>query len=174
MFKKGNQIRKGRKPVNAFPKGYIPWNKKPLLEFVCKNCNSVFYRHHWIVKQNKGKADFCSLKCKSSYWDANFPGDKNPNWVGGKMTYRGRDWTKQREKVIKRSNGSCEICGKFIGKSLPVHHKKPYRNGRINHLSNLIGVCQSCHMKLEYKHLKPFHQINQVAFVLRHPFGLSQ
>jgi len=151
MFQKGNQINKGRKPVNAFPKGHMPWNKKPMIKFICNNCKTIYYRPQWILNQNKGKTDFCSLKCKSIYWKLNFSGDKNPAWVGGKMTYRGRDWLKQREKVITRCKGSCEICGQFVGKSLPVHHKIPYRNGRINHLSNLLGVCKSCHMKLEHK-----------------------
>ena len=150
-FQKGNQINKGRKPTNAFQKGCIPWNKKPLLEFICKNCKRKYYRPQWIINQNKGKTEFCSVKCKNLYWKNYFSGKNNPSWVGGKMTYRGRNWLVKREQVIKRCKGFCKKCHKFIGKSISVHHKIPYRNGRINHLSNLIALCQSCHMKLEYR-----------------------
>jgi HNH endonuclease len=150
-FQKGNQINKGRKPTNAFSKGCVPWNKKPFLKFICRNCQKEYQRPQWIINQNKGKTDFCSKKCHSLYWKNFYSGKNNPYWVGGKMTYRGRDWLIQRGKVIIQCKGYCEKCNKFVGKSIPIHHKIPYRNGRINHLSNLIALCQSCHMKSEYQ-----------------------
>ena len=150
-FQKGNQINKGRKPTNAFLMGHIPWNKKPLLKFICKNCKEIYYRPQWILNQNKGKTEFCSRRCKGIYWRKYFSDKNNLAWVGGKMTYRGRDWITQRQKILERCKGYCEKCGKFIGNSIPVHHKIPYRNSRINHLSNLLAVCQSCHMKIEYQ-----------------------
>ena len=153
-FKKGNQINKGRYPVNAFPKGHIPWNKKSPLEFICKNCGKIYYRPQWIVNQSKGKTDFCSIECKSIYWKEHFSGEDSPDWVGGEMTYRGRDWLRQRKKIVEICKGYCEECHKFVGKSISVHHKIPYRNGGINHLSNLIGLCQSCHMKLEKEYFE--------------------
>jgi len=148
-FKKGNQINKGRKPTNAFKLGNIPWNKKSWQKFRCKKCNQIYSRPQWILNQNKGRTYFCSMKCKNLYWKERFSGHNNPAWVGGKMTYRGRNWIIQREKIVKRCKGFCERCHKFIGNSIAVHHKIPFRNKKINCLSNLIALCQSCHMKVE-------------------------
>jgi hypothetical protein len=138
-----------RNKLGQFVKGNTPANKKPWIKLICKNCSASFERPKWILNQNKGKADFCSLKCKSIYWKNNFSGNNNPHWVGGKMTYRGRDWKKLREKIIKNCGGYCSDCGKFVGKSISIHHIIPYRDCRINKLSNLIPLCQSCHMKRE-------------------------
>lgn len=43
---------------------------------------------------------------------------------------------------------------RHVGKSLPVHHVKPFREFRTveqaNARSNLVGLCQSCHMRREH------------------------
>lgn len=74
-------------------------------------------------------------------------GDKNPNWKGGKITYRGRGWRGIRLQVIRRDNSKCRICG--ATKPLQVHHITPYRDTQNNSLDNLITLCISCHMQVE-------------------------
>jgi hypothetical protein len=144
----GNKYRLGLNPSNAFKPGE---NKgKKLVERVhlnCLNCSKEFEVMPWIYKQNKTK--FCSISCRSEYWI----GEKHPMYKGGPTTYRGKSWTKQRMLAVNRDNGTCVHCKKEIGKSIPVHHIIPYRDYECsetaNQLSNLICLCQSCHMKAE-------------------------
>jgi 5-methylcytosine-specific restriction endonuclease McrA len=59
----------------------------------------------------------------------------------------------------KRDNFTCQRCGittEETGKSLDVHHIKPYRefNGdhkSAHHLDNLITLCNSCHQIVEWE-----------------------
>jgi 5-methylcytosine-specific restriction protein A len=60
----------------------------------------------------------------------------------------GDDWDKIRYMVYLRDNFTCQRCG-ILGKSLDVHHKKPFLQGGLNTLDNLISLCRSCHMKEE-------------------------
>lgn len=88
---------------------------------------------------------------------------KNPrkhwNFKGGNFSnFRGRysDWQLQRKRARSRALYKCEVCGiseTTMKKQLSVHHIIPFRKfstpQKANELSNLICVCQSCHMKLE-------------------------
>lgn len=151
----GNQINAGRKPANAFTSEQVRGNKNPRwvdpIKITCTNCGTIFEQKPWLVRQNKTKTGFkfCSQKCKGEY----MRGENNPLYVGGEMTYRGRNWKDQRAKAIKRDNGKCQDCKKKMGDSIPVHHIRPFREfasvEEANHLENLICLCQSCHMKRE-------------------------
>lgn len=66
------------------------------------------------------------------------------------------NWKEIRAKILKRANGSCELCpaeqGKLHWKTyskvvLTIHHI----NFDIadNRDSNLIALCQRCHIKLD-------------------------
>ena len=66
-------------------------------------------------------------------------------------------WQNQRNLARERDNFACCICHKNeteLGKQLSVHHIKPFRFfasvNEANRLSNLICLCQSCHMKAEH------------------------
>lgn len=76
-------------------------------------------------------------------------GDKNPNWRGGKITYRGKGWVGIREQVKRRDGKKCRRCGSK--KQLQVHHIIPYRKTQDNSLDNLVTLCASCHMAVEHK-----------------------
>jgi len=92
-----------------------------------------------------------------------FAGKNNPSWKGGKVKYYGPNWPRQQRAARRRDNYTCQVCGiaqKKAGRSLDVHHIKPFRSfGYIpdendnylqaNALTNLITLCRSCHKKAE-------------------------
>ena len=150
----GNQHRKGKRPTNAFTSEQVSGSNnakwvdgKP---FICEHCSKVFYVKPWLIRQN-GTPRFCTRECFEQ--SGVFVGEKSPSWVGGPQTYRGRNWRKTRLAAVERDSGVCQLCGKVIGKSIPVHHIYPFREfeteEQANVLDNLICLCQSCHMKQE-------------------------
>lgn len=151
-FPKGNQLRKGLRPTNAFTSEQVQGENSPSWvegeTFVCENCGKSFQVKPWLVRQN-GMPRYCSQKC----FRAHCKGENDPRYVGGPKTYRGRGWRKARLLAVERDNGTCQRCGKHIGSSIPVHHIKPFRTFQsaqeANALENLICMCQSCHMKDE-------------------------
>ncbi len=123
------------------------------LRFVCVQCHAEFFLKPWRARNPGQKNMFCSAACRSVYRKTHLSGPSAPDWAGGPKTYRGRGWLKARAAVVKRQKGYCALCRKYVGKSLPVHHRRPFREfnsiKKANHQSNLIGFCQSCHMQVE-------------------------
>ena len=121
--------------------------------YKCKNCKSEFEIPKWRVK-HRPNCTYCSNKCRDEYRHKFETGPNNKGWLGGSSTRRqSRHWLIARMSVVKEQKGLCAICGKYCGNSLPVHHRVPYREFKspslANARSNLIGLCQSCHMRLE-------------------------
>lgn len=151
-FEKGNKLRLGLCPVNAFTSEDVRGenNHKWVegLVFTCLNCQTEFSVKPWLVHQN-GTPKFCSRPCQYEY----LRGENHPLYVGGPQTYRGRGWREARLLAVERDGGICQSCGRVIGPSIPVHHIRPFREFDIiqkaNALDNLICLCQSCHMKRE-------------------------
>ena len=86
----------------------------------------------------------------------NLKGENNPSWLGGWKKYYGINWVEQKNKARKRDNYTCQLCGKKEnGRAHDVHHKIPFRKFGIkryleaNDLSNLITLCNSCHLRYE-------------------------
>lgn len=153
-FMKGNQNRKGHAPARPFDKfgeDHPGW--KPSLKFTCKNCGNEFERKPWQTRGKGRTTEYCSAACRSEYRAKFLSSENAPDYVGGPQTYRGKSWLTARRKVVEKQAGCCDSCGKHVGKSLPVHHIRPFREFKTaeeaNTLSNLVGLCQSCHMKLE-------------------------
>jgi hypothetical protein len=101
---------------------------------------------------------------------------KHPNYKGGPGAIRKGDWLKQRAIARARDGNTCQCCllsGDAAGKNLPVHHIRPYREfespAEANELSNLITVCQPCHMRLERGTMLLIPQSRAVA--CPHPSG---
>lgn len=148
---KGNQHAKGSKSLSQFTSERVRGANNPKwvepIEAVCKQCGSVYYGKPWEFKD--GRKKFCSKECRYQY----LTGENSPLWLGGETHYRGKDWVKIRRIVVENQQGICADCGKFVGVRLPVHHIKPFRQYQTaeeaNRLENLIGLCQSCHMKRE-------------------------
>lgn len=151
----GNKFRAGKRPANAFRSedvrgsAHIRWQDG--LALTCEHCGAPFNQKPWLARQN-GVARFCSTKCAGK---AKPKGENAPDWVGGPRTYRGRGWLAARAAVVQDQGGDCAECGEHVGKSLPVHHIKPFRlfnsAESANARKNLVGLCQSCHMRHEYQ-----------------------
>lgn len=82
---------------------------------------------------------------------------KHWNYQGGPWPSRRGGWLKQRDAARERDGNTCRACLKSaasLGRNIPVHHIKPYREfpdpESANDLANLISLCQSCHMKAEH------------------------
>ena len=149
----GNKFRAGLPPTNAFKKDQNRGRQSPSwvepLVFTCEHCQNTFERKPWMVK--RGAPRFCSRRCFTA--SGAFRGEKSATWVGGPTTYRGRGWLAARAKAIERDGGRCQICGRYKGSSIPVHHVIPYREFQTataaNVIENLVCLCPSCHMRLE-------------------------
>lgn len=150
----GNTYRKGLRPTNAFTSEQVKGSANPRwvdeIKFSCEQCKKDFGRKPWLVKQN-GNPRFCGRECfeKSQV----FLGEKSVSWVGGEITYRGQGWKQLRLKVVERDKETCQQCLKVVGKSIHVHHIKPFREfesaNAANTLDNLISLCCSCHLRIE-------------------------
>lgn len=150
-----------RKPATSnsswFTKGHRAGAKlKQWQTFECDNCKVEFERVPYrAMRQDAGKRKFCTKFCRDDFRKSKAAGSNAPDWVGGPKTYRGRSWKKARLLIVKKQRGKCAHCPKKLGKSLPVHHLKPFRlfddEQEANSPYNLIGLCQSCHMKCEFR-----------------------
>lgn len=153
----GNKFRVGMLPANAFKCGehmgsaHPGW--KPRIAFHCINCGKQFEKIRWQTRGAGRRNIYCSIRCRGEYKKAHLSGINAPDYVGGPLTYRGRGWLAARKATIEKQGGQCATCGVFKGDSLPVHHILPFRYfstvAQANSAGNLIGLCQSCHMKTE-------------------------
>ncbi|KKK84943.1 hypothetical protein LCGC14_2778270, partial [marine sediment metagenome] len=77
----------------------------------------------------------------------NRAGEKHPQWKGGHRYYYGHEWERIAKSIRERDGLRCMYpeCTK-IGKSLHVHHIKPYRISRDNSANNLITLCRKHHL----------------------------
>lgn len=126
-------------------------------EYHCNYCGKSVYRLPSSVK----KYVFCDVECRLQWQKESgyMEGENSPTWLGGHEDHRGNNWRRQRRSARKRDKFTCQRCGvteKKIGKSLDVHHIKPWRdfNGDwevANHLNNLVSLCASCHQIVEWE-----------------------
>lgn len=121
-------------------------------KYQCILCKQNFEIPRWRIKQ-RPNCRYCSKQCRDNH-RRTLVGPNNPGWLGGSPHRRNsRHWLIAREQVIKEQKGCCAACKKYVGKSLPVHHRRPFREFKnpidAHSRANLIGLCQSCHMKLE-------------------------
>ena len=70
-------------------------------------------------------------------------GSKHWNWQGGVFQYPDHGTLKQHRRIVLIHNPDCEICNE---PAQEIHHKDRTKS---NHkLSNLIGLCYSCHRRV--------------------------
>jgi 5-methylcytosine-specific restriction endonuclease McrA len=74
-------------------------------------------------------------------------GKNNPRWGGGVSPYPNHSLMKKNRLIVLINNPICEICGKTQAQQ--IHHKNRDRSD--HRLSNLMGVCCSCHSGLGHK-----------------------
>lgn len=154
---RGNTYRKGLRPTNAFTSDQVRGEKNAKwvqpVTLTCQHCGEEFALKPWIARQRPRM--FCTAQCRY----AHNRGENHWHYLGGPLTYRGRSWRAQRALAVARDNGACQDCGKVLGHSIPVHHVRPYRafasEQEANALENLVCLCQSCHMKREYRDALP-------------------
>jgi len=138
MFQKGNKIRKGLKPANAFRKGQIPWNKKEIDE---KSLAEEYKKGKSVYKLAKEfnlsrpcitkRLKKIGIKIRGGYdalvkWNKETPKEEKKTWKGGitslNVLIRQRDeykrWVKE---ILERDNYTCQI-SKIKGGELEVHH----------------------------------------------------
>ena len=85
--------------------------------------------------------------------DGKYIGKDNPNWMGGISTNPyPLGWNRIfKEQIRYRDGYKCQVCGKPEVESrrrLDVHHIDYDKNNL--DVSNLISLCQSCHLKTNY------------------------
>ncbi len=154
--KVGNKWRTGMRPTNAFTAEQAR-EINPVAGSMhnCAHCGLSFEVKPWIERQNRTKSGrrFCSKTCHATYKAQNEAGPNSADWVGGITTYRGKGWLEARAEAVTRDGGACQDCGKVVGTSIPVHHKRPFRlfatASEANALDNLICLCSRCHMRAE-------------------------
>jgi len=100
----------------------------------------------------------CSRKCKGQWQSEHIVGDRHPNWAGGiGQVHYGITWDAQQAAALERDNHTCRICGltsEEVGREIDVHHIIPFRewddSKEANALDNLVCLCRSCHLRLEW------------------------
>jgi len=126
------------------------------IERLCKNCKKPMYITPYYLKIKF----YCSRKCKSVFQSQFMSGENNPGWKGGvgePWKRWGAKFTRHYKKQIKeRDNYTCQRC-KILEKEsrikFVIHHKD--FNPKNGSHSNLILLCNSCHMIIHNNLKKP-------------------
>lgn len=68
------------------------------------------------------------------------------------------DWEKRRKRVYERDNLQCQNCGRHGPSNdleLHAHHIVPKSKGGTHHTSNLITLCEDCHISIHANRYAP-------------------
>ncbi len=129
-------------------------SKKTRKDIPCDNCHKIFYAKAKQLKDNKNS--FCSRKCSAEFR----VGPRCSAWRGGvtphnKKIRDSKQYKEWREKVFRRDDYTCQVCGARNGKGkavyLQAHHIKEFINYaelRFD-LNNGQTLCLECHLKTE-------------------------
>jgi len=154
----GNKYRQGKRPTNAFKSEEVSgaksnkWKGGPLVR-PCDWCGKPVERERNQVTRNEHF--FCDRDCFAEWKSHNWGREGNPSWRGGHANYYGPDWKRQARLARKRDGERCQVCGlESPERKLDVHHIIRFgdfeTSVEANSMDNLITVCHSCHMALEY------------------------
>ncbi len=169
---------KNAKCLNSIVFIDISMIEKAKIKRICKNCNKIFFvfekRHqfkNFCCKKCKNKyhnthfkgenkyCPYCNKEininsnmCRMcAYKKRDLKASKNGRWKGGtSQGYQLKIYTS-----ILKDNGvnidKCDICGitRENTKKMCVHHKDG--NHSNNKFTNLINLCNKCHMEIHYK-----------------------
>lgn len=73
-------------------------------------------------------------------------------WIEDRQRPRGDNWKEIRNEILVRDKNQCFLCQSQS--RLDVHHITPIRSGlpltELNQSINLITLCRSCHMQIEW------------------------
>ena len=120
----------------------------------CPQCQGVFR----VKNSHAARRKFCSKACMAEWQKIAMAGENGFNWRGGYEPYYGPNWRTQRRNARRRDKYTCQHCGKTeqkLKRQLDVHHIKPFRlfgkrHKEANRLSNLVSLCNRCHLKEEH------------------------
>ena len=117
--------------------------RKVRIQKSCAFCGAKILVSPGLLRIGSGK--FCDANCYAKWQSKNRKLENSYTWKGGnKNTYRSH-----ARKIIKKLSIPL-ICTKCKRKeSIRVHHID--LNVKNNNVSNLMVLCQSCHVNLHYK-----------------------
>jgi hypothetical protein len=128
----------------------LPKGKRVFHWITCTNCGVTFDDPTDGSRSRRSGMKFCSLDCCNDYRK----GENNPAWRGGHPKYYGPDWRPLRRAARLRDGHCCRRCGTKPKRAVPVHHIIPVVNfenaNDANTLDNVICLCPSCHMYVEW------------------------
>ena len=151
----------------TFRKGCIPWNKglygyksKPASEErkrkiseAQKGEKSYMYgkKLSEITREKIGQA--AKLLWEKNWYRDRMSGENSPSWRGGKSfePYGVEFNNKLKEQIRERDNYKCQECNfpqEKLKRKLHIHHID--YNKQNNNESNLIALCNSCHIQTNF------------------------
>jgi 5-methylcytosine-specific restriction endonuclease McrA len=135
--------------------GNPAWNS---VKIDCRECNKSFN----VKKSHLDSRRFCSNECYRKWRKGHLTGEDNPAYNPDYEPKYGDNWDEMREKVLKRDDSECVVCGKDkedIGREPDVHHIIPiYQFDEpedANYLDNLVTLCTKHHRMSERWGLAP-------------------
>jgi len=118
----------------------------------CRFCHIEIDLPSWVDPQAVNLL-FCRPECRRAW------AEQTPSLrvcLDGRLGRRGANWELQSALARQRDGFRCRECGiseEELGRQLDVHHLIPFSSFRssvdANQLENLVGVCPSCHNRLE-------------------------
>lgn len=107
----------------------------------CFVCKKLVYKSLKDLNKSKSKNYFCNKTCANLWIGKQQRAEKNPNWAGGKSSYK---------VLLKRTDikKSCVLCEKNDLKILCVHHID--KNRKNNSIKNLVWLCYNCHFLVHH------------------------
>ncbi len=133
--------------------GMHPFQRKDVRDKIRQSQQTVEY---------KLKASLVKLGSKNGMYGRT--GSNHPQWKGGKIWWRGKDWDELKLEIRRRDSFQCQVCEMAeeehlikYKQPLHVHHIVDYRISKDNSPENLITLCVSHHGKAnnnnDYLHL---------------------
>ena len=74
---------------------------------------------------------------------------------------RGSLTAAERSSVLKKTGGTCHVCGGRVGKHWQADHVVPHRRGGLATLENYLPICKECNR------LRWFHAPEVIRLILR-------
>jgi len=147
-FQKGHRSFVDNGGSNNGMYGKIPHNKKTPIGKECKFCSKLFF----VNPYRENIAKYCSHSCRAK----TKIGSKNPNWNGGVTSLdkiqRDKFQKTLQQKVLKRDNYICQICGEK-NTYFHVNHIEPWSSSPEKRfdIDNCQTLCRKCHFKITFK-----------------------
>ncbi len=134
FFRKPSQIKKYK---NCFCSTDCQYEARKNGAYInCFICKKQTYKKQRDLLQSQSKKYFCGYSCSNKWHGSKFAGDKHPNWINGRFSYK---------KILLRTRVKkiCFLCNTRNIQVLVAHHIDQNREN--NDSKNLIWLCRNCH-----------------------------